>query len=83
MDSNSVDVWVAFLAAVFGGAGLKVAESILTARQRRNDLLGKTIEQKDKDLENARKAVEAAEKAEAEWREKYWELREKGVDDKP
>jgi hypothetical protein len=76
MNENSIDVWVAFLAAVFGGAGLKLTESILTARQRKNDLLSKTIEQKDKDIESERALRQRADEAASEWREKYWALRE-------
>jgi hypothetical protein len=82
MDSNSVDVWVALLAAIFGGAGLKVTESILTSRQRKAESMQTLVQQKDKDVESARKAQTEAEESEKEWREKYWALREKEFDER-
>lgn len=76
MDNSNIDVWLALVAAVFGGAGLKLVESFMTRKQRRDDLLSKIIAEKDKEIERLSGQVDSAEKAEIEWREKYWDLRE-------
>lgn len=78
MDNSNIDVWLALVAAVFGGAGLKLVESFMTRKQRRDDLLSKIIAEKDKEIERLSGQISKAEKAEIEWREKYWDLREGG-----
>lgn len=80
MDGTNLDVWVALVAAIFGGAGLKLVETFISRRQRRDDLLGKLVADKDREIARLSEQIDDAESKEAEWREKYWELRDKGPD---
>jgi hypothetical protein len=79
MGDNSLDVWVAFLAAIFGGAGLKLTESFLSRKQRRDDMLSKTITDRDNEVARERAAKDKAEAEANDWREKYWKLREENA----
>lgn len=87
---KNIDIWLAFVAAIFGGAGLKIIESILSSRQRSQDVASRLLQESNVQLnavkeqfhvkENELQArIDAKEREADEWQAKYWDLREKGV----
>lgn len=84
VQGNNIEVWFALGAAVFGGAGLKVIESLLNKGKASNDAAKEIREELRGELSGLRaemRAVEAeVDKQRAEvdrWREKYYTLLER------
>jgi len=84
---KNLDIWLAFLAAIFGGVGLKVIESLLTRKQKSQDLVSKLLDQSQKEISDLKaefrvkesewqKRVDEKEAEANEWQDKYWTLRE-------
>ena len=66
--------WIALIGTVFGGAGLKVVEKILSQGQARDDAATQIREELRKESTDLREELRLVEKALDEWKEKYFIL---------
>jgi FtsZ-binding cell division protein ZapB len=68
------DPILALVAALFGGAGLKIMESILNRAKDRNDLATQIREELRRDVVSLRSEIDGLESEVVSWRERYYDL---------
>jgi peptidoglycan hydrolase CwlO-like protein len=66
------DTQAALLSAIFGGAGVKILEKIISRRSEKYNEAEKIRAELRTELEVAKKEVEDRKTEADEWREKYW-----------
>lgn len=72
---------IAAIAALIGGAGLKIVESYLSRRQIANDLASQIRDELRKDVLTSKDRIGMLEQEVDKWKDKYWTLREEMTDD--
>lgn len=68
--------WIALVAALFGGAGLKIIEKILNRGQEEDDIATKLRAELRQDIERHRQRADEAEDEADKWRDRYYKLQE-------
>lgn len=66
--------WIALIGTVFGGAGLKVLENILSRGQSKDDLATSLRQELRKDSTDLRVELKGLEKELDKWKERYYLL---------
>ena len=80
MPSGSVDIWVAAIASLLGGIGLKLTEWLLSKKQKeQEDVKDARLELQHR-YDNAEKKIEELKKEVDLWRRKYYDLLEDRID---
>lgn len=68
--------WVAIFIAVFGGAGLKIVESVLGRRERKVSHEEKFRDELRQEIERLKKRADDAEEDADKWRDRYYKLQD-------